>query len=369
VFFHKGTYYAFYATRMPDGSEHLGMASSKDGVTFHKQIPSPFEEVRPPYRHGPNRDPFVFGEGGDFHMLVTASLLHPAISDHAGVLEQLVSKDLQHWRVLPEPFLVTGHKASPECSDLFLWKGWYYLLFGEDGATHYRMAHSMTGTWIKPVNDILDSQEARVMKVAEFSGDRLIGVAFIPQGNWGGNLVFRELHQAGDGTLLLSFPPEMVPRGKPITQWKAIPEAGDVYAVDGQIILKGEKADASAMLEGLPQDFYLKAKLSPQDARKKFGFIVTGQENGIERAFRLEIDPSSGIVRWQEPATAHIDGVLDAGKPVEIEIVANGTIVDLAINGKHTLIHRLPALQQRHISLFANGGTVTATDMAVSSIQ
>ena len=64
VFFHAGRYYAFYATRIHDRSEHLGMAVSDDGIPFHKLIPSPFADSQPPYKYGLNRDPFVFGECG-----------------------------------------------------------------------------------------------------------------------------------------------------------------------------------------------------------------------------------------------------------------------------------------------------------------
>ena len=368
IFFHAGKYYAFYATRMPDRSERLGMAKSNDGVTFEKEIPTPFAEVRPPYKHGPNRDPFVFEKDGEFHMLVTASLLHPAGPDDAGALEELVSKDLQHWEVLPKPFLVTGYKADPECSDLFFWKGWYYLFFGEDGATHYRMSHNWNGPWLKPENDILDNQQARVMKTAEFPGDRRIAVGFIPQGNWGGNLVFRELHQGADGTLETSFPPEMTPHGKLLTKWKLLRESGDTHIADQKVVLQGATASASAVLDGLPQNFYLKAKLSAEGSGT-FGFSISGKNEGTQQVFHFEIHPADRSIRWDGPEMAQIHWAPALGTPVEVEVVAKGTIIDTALNGTHTFIHRLPDLQQRSISLIASGSTVSVTDIVVRSVQ
>ena len=42
VFFHEGTYYGFYATRMRDHTQHLSLAASRDGIHFEKTEPNPF---------------------------------------------------------------------------------------------------------------------------------------------------------------------------------------------------------------------------------------------------------------------------------------------------------------------------------------
>jgi beta-fructofuranosidase len=67
VFFHNGRYFAYYATRLPDRSERLGVAESADGISFSKAIPTPFAEPSVPFIHGPNRDPFVFQANKQFH--------------------------------------------------------------------------------------------------------------------------------------------------------------------------------------------------------------------------------------------------------------------------------------------------------------
>lgn len=126
VIFDRGKFYAFYATRMPDRSERLGMAESDDGILFEKRVPTPFEEPKSPFKRGPNRDPFVFGKEGDYHMLVTATLLNPARGDRAGAIEHLTSADLKAWKAETAPFFLPGYAADPECSDLF---------FGADGIT------------------------------------------------------------------------------------------------------------------------------------------------------------------------------------------------------------------------------------------
>ncbi|HET6485610.1 MAG TPA: hypothetical protein VFH83_04275, partial [Spirochaetia bacterium] len=148
MFFHDGTWYGFYATRLPDRSEHLSLATSGDGIHFTKTEPNPFASPKPPYRHGPFRDPHVFRDEktGLFHMMVTAELERPAVPGRGGCLAHLVSRDLRHWEQ-EEPFLVTGYGDQPECSELYLWRGWYYLVFSHYGLAHYRMARSPFGPW------------------------------------------------------------------------------------------------------------------------------------------------------------------------------------------------------------------------------
>jgi len=79
-----------------------------------------------------------------FHMLVTAELERPAVYRRGGCLAHLTSRDLRSWKQ-EEPFLVTGYGDQPECSELFLWRGWYYLFFSHYGLAHYRMARDPMG--------------------------------------------------------------------------------------------------------------------------------------------------------------------------------------------------------------------------------
>ncbi|MBM3190199.1 MAG: glycosyl hydrolase, partial [Chloroflexi bacterium] len=112
VFFHEGVYYAFYATRMPDRTQHLSLATSADGISFTKTAPNPF--ASPPVGYSPMhyRDPVVFAElgSGRFHMLVTACLEDYAVAGRGGCLAYLVSHDLRSWEV-QEPFLVPGYEG------------------------------------------------------------------------------------------------------------------------------------------------------------------------------------------------------------------------------------------------------------------
>lgn len=371
VFFNEGKYYAFYATRMPDRSEHLGMAISNDGVHFDKLLPSPFDEPKAPYRHGPNRDPFVLGEKNDFQMLVTASLAHPEKPELAGALEHLTSPDLQTWKVEPSPFLVTGYGADPECSDLFLWHGWYYLLFSEGGQAHYRMSRNRSGPWVKPAVNVFDGIQARVMKTAAFTGDRRMGVAFVPDGDFGGNLVFREIRQSLDGTLYTTFPQEMTLHGT-VEPKPAIKTArGQVDMTPEMIFLDATQAPAAAAIP-VSENFLLKARLAPTGAASRFGFSF--EDEAGSGASSIEFDPRGGRIQWAgTPSSAgalpFLDGVEDLSGPLEIELIAQGTTVDLNVNGRHTLIRRLPATVGKTILVFCNSGQLAVTRLTLQLIS
>ncbi len=357
VFFHNGRYYAFYATRMPDRSEHLAMAESDDAIHFRKLQPNPFTDPTAPYLYGPNRDPFVFQQGDKFHMLVTAAIADKGSAEGHGALEHLTSHDLKTWTVAEKPFLIPDYPDQPECSDLFKWRDWYYLTFGIGGVTHYRIAKTPTGPWLKPRVDVLDGTEARVMKSAPFTRDRRLLVGFVPHDkHWGGDLVFRELVQESDGSLGTKFPPEMSPHGIPVN-------------VDSHIQL-----DATHPTEAMKEmggQMHLTAVFGSSQGSTPFGVKVVSGEGG-SMGEELLIDPRSQRVAWTDSNGAatqatldHVDGL---DRPIQLNMILDGTVVDVSINDRRTLIHRLDAISHPHLEFFTQGSDLNVSKIAVSSI-
>ncbi len=325
VFYDKGTYYAFFATRMPDRKEHLGVALSADGLHFDKVEPSPFAGPKSPFREGPNRDPNVIRDGDGYLMTVTAALQAKKDGKEQGALEQLSSTDLMHWSALDKPFLVPGYSAQPECSDLFLWRGRYYLLFGINGVTHYRIGASLHGPWITPEVDVLDGVEARVMKTAEFHDNRRILVGWIGYDNFGGNLIFRELVQNADGTLGTKFPQEMYSEEQ----------------VSGVFAVNGSARDGTKLQTVSRGDVHLVLQAGPQQSSQEYGLTFRGADDRVER---LIVDPASGTVRWIDAegrVKNELSGVSSLHRRARIELARKGDLVDISVNQGRTMIHRL----------------------------
>ena len=353
IFFHNGLYYAHYATRMPDHSERLGVAVSRDGIHFTKTMPTPFAEPAPPFLYGPNRDPFVFQEGAEFHMLVTAAVENKALPNgDEGAIEHLVSKDLSTWSVVPQPFLLTGSNVQPECSDLFHWGDWYYLTFGLSGTTHYRMSRSAMGPWTTPASDILDGPEAKVMKEAEFKGGRRIMVGFLQHdGHYAGDLVFRELVQQKDGSLGTTFPKEM----EPLTA--STKKLADVHLSSAQ------SASDPITLGG---DARVAATIATH-AGSALAIQMGSPENE-----QVIFDAAAGTITWIDaagkPTRTKLDHLVDLSSSVAIVLTLHDTIADLSINGSRTLIHRLSSSQPKTIS-FSSAAGADITDITLSSIR
>jgi len=375
VFFDKEKFYAFYATRLSDRSERLGVAVSDDAIRFEKILPTPFAEPQSPFKVGPNRDPFVHREGDLFRMLVTADLAQPALDNHGGALEELLSRDLTHWSASSKPFLVPGYKSQPECSNLFSWRRWTYLLFGQDGLTHYRMSRNSAGPWTKPPVDVLDDPQAHVMKTARFGTDRRIGVAFVAKGEFGGVLAFRELTQLPDGTLGTRFVSEMIPAvGTPLT-WEATALTSSAQIEKDRIRIRAADGLGAVAIENVPQNVRITATLSVT-RRADFGVVLRGAGN-FSDGLELMLRPALRGAEWRllnvnslnvDPF-ASIGGVEDLDRPVTLDIIGKDDVFDVCINGVKTLIDRQQGLKGNRLFLFVQGGDLTVTALVVRPLE
>lgn len=370
VFFHGGQFYAFYATRMPDRTERLGMAVSDDGKHFTKLAPTPFSEPEPPYKIGPNRDPFVYQQGDAFGMLVTAELAQPELFHRGGALERLSSEDLKHWSVSPKPFLVPGYNTSqPECSNLFSWRGGSYLLFGQDGLTHYRVSRGPDGPWTKPSLDVLDDPEAHVMKTAEFGSDRRIGVGFVAKEQFGGILVFRELIPMQDGTLGTRFIPEMLPSPGAELSWQATSLTGNGKIEKNRISIHAGSGMGVVAIERVPRNMRMTATFHGTGTGE-FGVVARGEGN-FENGRELRLQPSLRRVEWRsvnanslaENPFSSIEQVEDLDRAVTLDVIVKDDVFDACINGVRTVIDREPGLTGDRFFLFVQNGELTVTDL------
>jgi beta-fructofuranosidase len=348
AFFHEGLYYGFYATRMRDRTQHLGLALSRDGVHFEKTEPNPF--ASPPAGYDPlhYRDPVVFREAanGPFHMLVTARLEDGAIAGRGGCLAHLVSGDLRRWEHRG-PFLIPGLPGVPECPDFFAWNGWHYLVFSNGGVARYRMARGPLGPWIRPRVDTLDGPAARVMKTAAFAGGRRLGVAWLGTRRddrddgpfqFGGNAIFRELVQHGDGTLGARHPAEMISGGEPLPGLNPSPLGAGAQVEGCRIRLTSRQGLAAAACDGIPQNLRLVLRVSAHPDSGEFGLRLRAGET-LDSGYDLAFSPRDGVVTLN---AQRIQGVEGLDKPFELEAVLRGDILDACVDGRRTILDRCP---------------------------
>ena len=374
VFFHKGMYYGFYATRMRDRTQHLSLATSQDGVHFEKIEPNPF--ASPPAGYDPfhYRDPVVFQDRGDglFHMLVTACLEDWPIADRGGCLAHLVSADLKQWEN-QEPFIVPGLPGAPECPDYFAWNSWYYLIFSNGGVAHYRMSREPFGPWLHPQVDTLDGPAARVMKTASFVGGRHLGVAWIGTRRdnkddgpfqFGGNAVFRELVQHDGGSLGAKFPNEMIPTGEPLSDLHLSALGTDARIEGRQIQLTARQGLAVAVCSGVPHNSRLVIRVFPQPDSPGFGLRLRASDT-FDTGYDLHFSPYEGIASLGDQRIFGVDGL---DQPFDLEIVLSDDIIDVCIDNRRMLINRCPERLGDRVLLYGQDSDVTFEVVEIAAL-
>jgi beta-fructofuranosidase len=408
TFWHDGLYYAFYATRKPDRTQHLCLATSRDGIHFDKSPANPFASA--PEGYGPYdlRDPFVFRDphGGGFHLLATAKLEPYPLEGRGGCLLHYTSGDLLHWTPR-EPFLIPGGPAGyacvPECPDLFEWNGWYYLLFSQRLETHYRYSRSPFGPWLRPPVDLLDSRLAAVMKTAPFGDQRRIGAAFIGMRKegldsapiqWAGNVLLRELVQQPDGRLGTRFVPESQPAGTRLspTFTALCGEASCQPAGPGgsgmRVCISAPAGQGAALLSPVPPDFSLRCTISihlPAEApcptaadaaslphlseyyAQSSGRLGLGlRGSGAMASFvELGFEPALGKAWLGEQV---IEGVSGLQWPFTLEVRCQGDIVEACIDGQRCLANRLGELRGGCLFLTCQDANVSYDELVVSGL-
>ena len=367
AFWHDGTWYGFYATRMPDRTQHLSVATSTDGIHFAKRQPNPF--FSPPEGYDPShfRDPTVFRDErtGLFHMLVTAMLTGHPVPDRGGCLAHLVSRDLLEWRV-QEPFLVPGYAGAPECPDAFAWNGWHYLVFSNGGVTRYRVSREPLGPWLRPKVDTFDGPMARVLKTAAFTGNRRLGAAFLPMldGNrddggllYGGHAVFREIVQHADGSLGTRFPAEMVPRGGDAVALSFRPLTDGVSGHGHTARVSAPEGLGMAILDGVPENARVTLRVLPAPGAACFGLGLRASD-AAQRGCELRFEPHRQRAGFADERRA-IHEVAGLDEPFGLDIILKDGIIDVCIGECRTLVTRYPEARGDALVLFAHNAEVT----------
>ncbi len=374
VFWHDRMYYAFYATRRPDWTQHLCLATSNDGVHFEKDSLNPFLSAPEGYSKVDLRDPVVFQDHeGLFHLLATSKLEPFLLDERGGCLLHLTSPDLHQWTV-DGPFFTPGgppgYACIPECPDYFAWNGWYYLLYSQDLQTHYRFSRNPFGPWQKPAVDLLDSPLASVMKTCPIWDNRRIGAAFIGERKgqvdhgamlWAGSTILRELMQHPDGTLSTHFVPETLTTSTvPFDTTIELLTPG-VTVRDRSIFLDAAQSQEAAALRGIGQDFYLKCRIYPQQDHSRFGIGLRGSGN-MQRQYELAFEPVMRRVTLQDQVIQH---VTQFEQPFWVEIHFQGDIVEVCIDHQRCLINRLGELKGDTIFFFCEHGSVTFKEFSI----
>jgi beta-fructofuranosidase len=377
VAFYHNTYYAFYATRLIDENgrvnEQLSYATSKDGIHFDKQKPNPFYTSAPGYSKRDFRDPKVFidEKTGEFHLFVSSWQESSVLARAGGCLVHLVSKDLKKWD-LKDPVL-TGQSSVPECPDYFLWKGWYYLVYGDNGDTYYVKSKQPYGPWEEPEFQALNESWSNVLKTASFKNDRRISASWIPSRHenkdnngeiFGGNALFREVIQMPNGTLQTRFLEEMIPQtGAPLK----INFSNGLYSTkngENSITIDAPNGTGASYLENIPQNVRLSLEVEPIGRYDEFGFYLRS-DNRANNGYKSSFSANNQTVSLGNTEIKAVGGL---NRPIKIDLIMKGDIIDMSIDGKRCIVNRTPEQKGSFLWFYAKHGKVSFKSVKVSPL-
>jgi hypothetical protein len=377
VVFHKGKYYAFYATRLlNDGkvNEQLSYAISDDGIHFEKQKPNPFYTSAPGYSKRDFRDPKVFVDekSGDFHLFVSSWQENTVMKNNGGALVHLSSKDLRNWTV-HEPIL-TGQPSTPECPDYFYWKGWYYLVYSDNSNTFYVKSRNPYGPWEAPRYQALNEEWSNVAKTAEFKNGRRIAAAWVPgrsEGKdnngeiFGGNSLFREVIQEPDGTLNTRFPEEMIPETGTALKSTIITDLQSSELNANSITINSPGGVGSAHIENVPLNCRITLEIEPVGANEEYGIYLRSGANA-DGGYRLALSTANKNARLGNTIIEGVDGL---NKPIRVDIVMKDGIIDVDIDHRRTVVNRTYEQNGTFAWFYAKHGKVNFKSIKVSPLK
>jgi hypothetical protein len=371
VLHHAGRFYAFYATRRRDFTQHLSLAVSRDGLSYEKLDPNPLFLPPPGYNPYHFRDPFAFHTpDGHIHLIVSAFQESHPLPQRGGCLAHLSAAEPNGPWKLHEPFFIPGTPDVPECADLFEWQGRFYLIYSSGLQAHYRVSPSLFGPWERPVPDTFEPPAARVMKTAAWD-DRRIGAAWVGSRKenrdneemvWGGQIVLRELLPQQDGRLFVRPLDEARPQAVPFTGF-AIQPITPAAKVNTAVYGLTRSGGLEALCIGpLPCDLRMRLGLVLGEGAGPLGLKLRAGD--FESGYTLELDPAAGQARLFDQAFS----VWNPGQLIDLDVTLCGSLLDVCIDGRHSLITRGGEYTGPNVWLYALDRELRVENLHVDAI-
>ena len=267
---------------------------------------------------------------------------------------------------------MTGQVATPECSDYFQWNGWYYLLYSTGGDTYYVKSKKPYGPWEYPSTQAFVEQWASVYKTAEYKDNRRIAVAYMPcRSNnrdfdgpiWGGNMLLREVVQGSDGTLYTKFLSESLPQMSLLQMPEVEIPVGSktVSYSDGKLIIDSPNGTSVASTSDSPVNYRLTLEIQPLSNYDEIGLFVRATDKR-ERGYKIELNAN------KESAFIYntgINTVKDMRKTIILDLILKDEFIDMNINGKRSVINRLPEKKGQKLFFFLKNGSATIKNINI----
>lgn len=383
VIAHAGQFHIFYTGHNPHFEKQgkpvqAVMHAISDDLHIWRKVPEDtFFAPADGYEPHDWRDPFVYWDedAGEFCMLLAARLKEGP-SRRRGCTALCSSVDLAHWHVC-EPFWTPGLFYTHECPDLFRMGDWWYLVFSEfseASVTRYRMSRSLNGPWLAPANDTFDGRAFYAAKTASDGTNRYLfgwnptreGDKDYQRWHWGGNMVVHQVLQQADGTLTVALPDtvrQAIQTPQPVSFESGL---GAFKAMGHAVQLDSPGQFSCAAAGALPSLCRINATATFDAGTRNFGILLRASDD-FESGYFIRFEPAmqrmvfdgwprAGDVPFMCELERPIH--LQAGEPLEIEVIVDGTVCEVYAGGAVAMSTRLYNHAQGQWGVFASEGSV-----------
>ena len=235
------------------------------------------------------------------------------------------------------------------------------MLYSTGGDTYYVKSKKPYGPWEYPSTQAFVEQWASVYKTAEYKDNRRIAVAYMPcRSNnrdfdgpiWGGNMLLREVVQGSDGTLYTKFLSESLPQMSLLQMPEVEIPVGSktVSYSDGKLIIDSPNGTSVASISDLPVNYRITMEIQPLSNYDEIGLFVRATDANKESAFIY----NTGI-----------NTVKDMRKTIILDLILKDEFIDMNINGKRSVINRLPEKKGQKLFFFLKNGSATIKNINI----
>ncbi len=364
-----GTFHIFYTgwnPRNTSGREWVMHATSPDLITWTKHPEHGFKANGERYQNTDFRDPYVFwNEEDKHHWMIVCARDGKTGTPVQGVLR---SEDLVTWTqeepLTLEPPLGEG---TPECPDVFKIGNLFYLIHSPSaGTTDMRWADNLRGPYRPPLSASIDTPILYAAK-RMFDGKRHIITGWLRDltgdkdgggFEWGGNQsVPREVYAGPGGQLLFRPVPEALALFKK-----------DISSQKGIVMGKAESTNPAHASFGMPPVYLLDCTVEFDPAATfTVRFRKTKEKDS---GYRLVLNPSAKEASIEGATFRYARPVpLEPGKPVHIQAIVEGSIIECFINDGYAFSCRAYDQQEGGLGLEVSRGMAKLATMDIKTLE
>lgn len=371
-------YYSGFNPRMPSRGKYrdvILLATSKDLSHWHKKKNF---IIKPVSANGYNklvfRDPYVFYNDikNEYWMLICGQ------KDGKATVMLYTSKNpiTGNWQFEGSIYTDPNYVA-PETPQEFKWGNYWYLIFSENTSkktTHYRIARSPSGPWMKPKTDVFDGEFMYASKI-EKGEDHTYLFGWVPTKTgatdygsrmWGGNLVVHELKQQKDGTLRVVLPSTIEGLFTEAVPLKTILKPVNIKQTRSSFTFLDGGNNDIVLFDPITGKKMITATVSGIKQHSEFGFIFgVGKKAGDDKYYKINFDAGKGITSGMSinnnssKIDASVKFLLSPGKTYQLKIVIEGSVCVVYLNHEIALTLRIYSMSNNFWGLYCSEGTVT----------